>query len=570
MRSFIVTDAQAGRLPVWALVGLCALYILPGLIGRGPWDRADAEGFGLALTLLRGYGIDWLMPNVFGAPLPIEGPLSSWLGAAIGFFAQPIFGESLGIRLSVAVALATTFALTWKAAHIFAGRPGMQPADPFGASASRHDYARAVADAALLISMACCGLIARAHETTAEVVQMLWIAGFIWGAAVALQRPIRGGLMIGITLAASLLTRGLPAALMLILALLLITSLVPRCRLVARPVLSTALLSALALSALWPMTLANHSAEGQRYLQAWLHWNLGELGLASPGSIAWLLRTLPWYVWPAWPIAIWAVWRWRSRWDEPAVAIPLILSASVLLAALLAPRATESNLLPLVLPLSLLAAYGLPTVSRAFASLLDWIAVTTFTLFGFVLWAYWLAYLAGFPPKMAGSIARLVPEHTASAHPLQWLLGIAATLGWVWLVRWRITRQPRALWRPMVLSCCGLVLTWFLLMSLWLPAVESRKSFQSVASGVARALAADPSFNRSTCVQATDISLAQRTSLVWFGKVQFGAPEQTCPWLLSRHMGRTPPAALAGWELVWTGHRPHEPEQQIALWRRRG
>jgi hypothetical protein len=122
----------------------------------------------------------------------------------------------------------------------------------------------------------------------------------------------------------------------------------------------------------------------------------------------------------------------------------------------------------------------------------------------------------------------------------------------------------------MVLSCCGLVLTWFLLMSLWLPAVESRKSFQSVASGVASALAADPSFNRSACVQAPDISLAQRTSLVWFGKLQFGTPGQTCPWLLSRHMGRTPPAAIAGWELVWTGHRPHEPEQQIALWRRRG
>jgi 4-amino-4-deoxy-L-arabinose transferase-like glycosyltransferase len=570
MRSFIVTNAQAGRLPAWALIGLCALYILPGLIGRGPWDRADAEGFGLALTLLRGHGIDWLMPNVFGAPLPIEGPLSSWLGAAFGFFALPILGEALGIRLSVAVTLAATFALTWKSTHIFASRPAMQPADPFGASASRHDYARAVADAALLISMACCGLIARAHETTAEVVQMLWIAGFIWGASIALRRPIRGGLVIGATLAASLLTRGLPAALMLTLALLLITSLVPRCRLVVRPILATALLSALALSLPWPMALANHSAEGQRYLQAWLDWNLGEFGLASPGSIVWLLRTLPWYVWPAWPIAIWAVWRWRSRWDEPAVAIPLVLAASVLLAALLAPRATESNLLPLVLPLSLLAAYGLPTVSRAAASLLDWIAVTTFTLFGFVLWAYWLAYLSGVPPKMAGSVARLVPEYAASAHALQWLLGVAATLGWLWLVRWRVARQPRALWRPMVLSCCGLVLTWFLLMSLWLPAVESRKSFQSVASGVASALAADPSFNRSACVQAPDISLAQRTSLVWFGKLQFGTPGQICPWLLSRHMGRTPPAAIAGWELVWTGHRPHEPEQQIALWRRRG
>jgi 4-amino-4-deoxy-L-arabinose transferase-like glycosyltransferase len=427
-----------------------------------------------------------------------------------------------------------------------------------------------VADTALFITMACCGLIARAHETTAEVLQLLWIAGFIWGASLSLQRPIRGGLVIGVAIAASLLTRGIPTALMLVLSLILIAGLVPQCRLVAKPMLAAALLTALALACPWPLALASHGITGQHYLQAWLAWNLTESGLAGPASIAWLLRTLPWYVWPAWPIAIWAVWRWRSRWDEASVAIPLILSVSVLLAALLTPRATESNLLMLVLPLSLLAAYGLPTASRGAASLLDWIAVTTFTLFGFVLWAYWLAHLAGVPPKMAGSIARLVPEHTANANILQWLLGVAATLGWLWLVRWRITRQPRALWRPMVLSCCGLVLTWFLLMSLWLPAVESRKSFQSVASGVAKALAAEPSFSSQSCVQAPDISPAQRTSLVWFGNVRFGAQGQTCPWLLSRHAGRNPPAAIAGWELVWTGHRAHEPEQQIALWRKRG
>ena len=34
-------------LPRWALIALCLLYILPGLIARDPWKNVDAASFGI-------------------------------------------------------------------------------------------------------------------------------------------------------------------------------------------------------------------------------------------------------------------------------------------------------------------------------------------------------------------------------------------------------------------------------------------------------------------------------------------------------------------------------------------
>ncbi len=86
MRHFIVTDQQAGKLPRWALLLLCGLYVFPGLIGREPWRTGDAQGFATALTMLRGTWQDWLIPNIAGQVLNNEGPLAYALLAGLNKF----------------------------------------------------------------------------------------------------------------------------------------------------------------------------------------------------------------------------------------------------------------------------------------------------------------------------------------------------------------------------------------------------------------------------------------------------------------------------------------------------
>ncbi|MGW6228605.1 hypothetical protein ACWFQT_15950, partial [Cellulosimicrobium cellulans] len=37
------------------------------------------------------------------------------------------------------------------------------------------------------------------------------------------------------------------------------------------------------------------------------------------------LRDLPWYLWPTWPLALVAIWRWRAWIYAPHIWLPLML-----------------------------------------------------------------------------------------------------------------------------------------------------------------------------------------------------------------------------------------------------
>ena len=73
VRPYLVTSADAARLPRWIPLLFCAVYVLAGLFGRDPWRTDDAIGFGIAHTMATGNSIDWLLPNVQGQLVPDEG-----------------------------------------------------------------------------------------------------------------------------------------------------------------------------------------------------------------------------------------------------------------------------------------------------------------------------------------------------------------------------------------------------------------------------------------------------------------------------------------------------------------
>jgi len=62
VRPYLVTSADAARLPRWIPLLFCAVYVLAGLFGRDPWRTDDAIGFGIAHTMATGNSIDWLPP----------------------------------------------------------------------------------------------------------------------------------------------------------------------------------------------------------------------------------------------------------------------------------------------------------------------------------------------------------------------------------------------------------------------------------------------------------------------------------------------------------------------------
>lgn len=567
MKPFTVTSLQAAKMPRWLLLLLCALYVVPGLIGRDPWRFADAAGFGVAWTMsIAPNGLsDWLAPNVLGEPLAQGGPMSAWLGA-LAMRVLPFVRPDLVVRW-VAIAWAALMLLcVWWATWLLARRPGVQPADPFGASASTTDFGRAVADSALLITLATFGLLARLHETTIEAAQVVWIGVFLFGCARALESPRSGGAIAGLAIGLSVLTRGLPVAAALVLAAVALVWQVGAYRLVARPVLIWMTALALAVALPWTLALGHIGAEGLSWRDAWLDWNALMVSGPSLASGRFALENMIWFFWPAWPIAGWAIWRWRERSLEPALALPAITAMTLLVAAMLAPVGSEAGLLPIVPPLAMLAALGLPTIRRGLTSLIDWFAVMTFTLIGLALWLYWIAFQTGSPAPMAYSVQRLLLGFAPVVDPLEVMLGAAATVAWLTLVAWRISRKPRALWRSVVLSAGGVVLGWLLLMTLWLPGGNYRSTYRDVAQQAGVVVS-----SRHRCVQTLGLDAAQRATFAYFGKLRLDDKRTDCEWLLVAD--RTDrPISVDGepdqWRSAWRGQRPVDRRERFRLLRR--
>ena len=573
MRPFIVTALEAGKLPRWGLYLLCLLYVLPGFIGRDPWRTDDAAGFGISLSMARGDLADWLMPNIAGEAIPAQGPLPHWIAGAFAWLGQPWtpdgwFTEHAMVRLATALLLAAGLALIWHASFALARRPGVQPSDPFGASADSTDFGRAIADSVLLVTMATFGLITRMHETTGNVAQFAWVAAFLFGCARAPDRPQSGGAIAGAAIAATLMSNGLPLALAM-LAVMTGLPLVSRpYRLVAARMLAPGLAVALAGMLAWPLALATASPVTAGHLEQWLAAQAGAM-TGFGDSAAYLARTAPWFYWPAWPVAAWATWRWRARLGEPALALPGLAVLAFTVQALAAREGTESLLLPACAPMALLAGVGLPTLRRGIVNLIDWFAVTSFTIFGIAIWAWWIALMTGVPPRMAYRAAQIAPGFEPSWIIVEIVLGGLATLAWLALVRWRIARRPRMIWRAMALSSGGLVLAWFLLMTLWLPVFNERNTYRDLALGLADTLSSAPAH----CVATRGLGPAQRASFMYFASPRFVVEADDaagCGWLLIQDNGEFDPVLLAprpGLAPVWQGQRRPNRAERFLLFR---
>jgi 4-amino-4-deoxy-L-arabinose transferase-like glycosyltransferase len=572
MNAFIVTARQAARMPRSLLLSVCILYALPGLLGRDPWRLADAAGFGMAWNFsLQPWGPGWLIPAVAGQTTADQGPLPFWLAAG-AMKLLPGLHADLVIRLVACAGLLLMMAALWYGLWALARRPRVQPADPFGASASPTDFGRSVADSGLLILLACVGLIARAHETTADAAQVVWTALFLFACARALERPGSGGLLCGAMIAASLLTRGLAPAAALTTTLILLPVLSRGWRLVWRPFLGTALSASLLFGLAWPAALLSSGPQSVAHLSAWWTACLSpfELFLQSPvqTSADWL-RTLPWFLWPAWPIALGTLWQWRHRWDQPAIVLPALTLATLGLGSLLAPTPNEAGLLALGPPAAMLAAFGLSTLKRSLGALIDWFAVMSFSLFGAALWLYWIAMQTGWPPRMASSVQRAVPGYLPGPPGIELLIALVVTVAWMALVAWRLARRPSAIWRPVALSSGGLVLTWVLLMTLWLPAANHRNSYREVALQAAAQVAQAPG-----CVHTSGVDLAQRTALAYHGGLLLETDRtRRCPWHLNAVRGGAsprlaPPDDASRWALRWQGSRAGDRRERFTLMQR--
>ena len=535
----------------WAIA---ALYSLLGLAGHDPWKQDDAIGFGIAWSMANGGLIEWLIPNVAGRMVPEEGPLAFWLAALLIKLLGGWLYAPDAARLSAGV---------WTMLSIYAVY-----------RAARAQFGEADARLAVLALLACLGLLARTHETAAEPALVAASALLLWAlaAASAIQSApaprdaFRLAVAIGGAIGMAALARGLPAALVLCAAVAALAVFDAAWRTPHRLlVLGGALVFALFLFALWTrMLIAYGGKDGALFVSYYADWSRAQFGVPAFSGMRYTAKTLAWFVFPVWPVALWWLARQPKRFLGDAEPRRLHLPALALGVATLASlgwtaSATEAHLLPLIPAAAVFAAPACARLTRGMAAAIDWFGRITFTAAAALIWLGYCALQLDWPPRIAANFARLQPGFHGGFALLPFLIAVAATLAWIFVC----ARSDRTPLRAITHWCYGVLLNWLLLMTLLLPWIDYGKSYRSVAIGLKGALGA--TLADTTCLEARAVGLAERAALHYFLDLPFGT---RCAWILQQGHPSDPRNSPPGTRLVWEGMRPGDRNERFRLYQR--
>jgi hypothetical protein len=567
----IVPQSAVRRLPRVALWLFCAAYVLPGLFGREPWKGNEFTAFGHMLALAEGAS-DWFNPSVWGQAPELDALLPYWLGAWAIQIAPSWLPAGLAARIPFACLLGLTLASTWHGVYYLALSPQAQPVPfAFGGEAKPKDYARTMADGAVLALIACLGLSLLSHEASPILTQLAFVSCAFYGVAALPYHPRYSfsALVIGLL---GLCLSGAPsfAVLMAIgsgfLCLLDRQSTTPQ---TGRQ------------HALWLLLMGLTVAGIATALDVW-QWRL--MALHNDWQ-EWrsLLRLVAWFTWPAWPLAIWTLWRWRRQWTSlhwsRHLVLPMWFTALTVITAMVT-RSSEQTLLLALPSFATLAAFALPTLRRSVAALIDWFTLLFFSGCAFIIWVIWIAMQTGWPAQPAANVERLFPGFQPSFGWVAFIVALAATGVWIWLVMWRTAKHRQALWKSMVLPAGGAALCWLLLLTLWLPLLDFARSYKPWVQQIQEVMVKQEAREaQASCLLSYGLDVGQMTAFHYHGgfdikPIQITPAEQqsACPWLLVDNDLRPELAnvvRLNEWTRVRTIRRPSDNNEDVTLYHRR-
>ncbi len=529
---------------VWWVIILCVVWVVPGLVGHDPWKADEPYTFGLVNHILRTG--DWVVPTLAGEPFLEKPPLFFITAAGFARLFSPL------IPLYDAARLAAGFYSL--VALLFAGLSG------------RELFGRGRGRIAVLLVMGSIGLQSTAHKLITDTALFAGFSVALYGLALSRRRHLAGGFLLGTGTGIGFMAKGLLAPGLLgltALALPLAAREWRNCRYAAT--LAIALAAVVPWFVAWPYALY---LKAPQLFDEWLWVQnfgrfLGHNNLGPKNNPGFYLYTLPWFAWPALPLAILAIKKERP-WHRSGSPLFLPLMAFVVMLAVLSLSCDARSLyaLPMILPLALLAVRGEELLDGRLARWLNGTAVAIPAVAVLLLWCGWLAMTTGVPAVVSGAILRRHP-HDPVVRPLLVIAALLYTVGWggaVWRYR-RIGHRFSVTWGA------GMIAAWGVAMTLWLPWQDAGRSYRGVAASLARVI------SPHTCISSRGFGESERAMFEYLAgivtqRVEVGPPVG-CTFHLDQLKNEPrdiPPAA--GWEKVWEGGRPGNDNERFVLWRR--
>lgn len=521
------------------LLVLCAIWILFGLTGHAPWKPLESTSITIVKGILDGGSL--IAPLAAGESSLDTPPLYYLTAAASAKILSPFFSMHDGARLINAVWMTIVL--------LMVGMTG------------RELWTRGVGRHATFIMIGSIGLLVNAHSLNAEVAALASAATGFYALALSKRRPWRASALLGAALGIGFLSDGLIIPLTLVSSSLLLALLFKPWRTLSfGKVFISAILLALPIAGSW---LALLYIQYPAIFSQWVDCNVHGFNMRNH---LYFLRILLWYAWPALPLALWGLWRNRDYLlTKPKFQLMLVFFICCLFFLGSSAQNKDINAMPLLLPLVALGAGSVEHLKRGAASALNWFGITVFGLIGFLIWLGWLAMMTGYPAKIKERMQFLSGSTSAD---FQWLMLLPAILVTaIWLFTCIRAKQGN---RSTVTNwAVGITFGWGLLMSLWLPWIDSAKSYESVFTSIYNKLPPD-----TKCVNSLGAGQSQRMLFSYYTNINLKPVENAeslgCNYYLiqdERGVAKMQPGDE--WELIWRGKRVADRKESFRLFQRR-
>lgn len=517
------------------LLALCAIWLCMGLVGHAPWKPNESQSVSVIQDILnQGH---FLAPMAASQGALEDPPLYYWSAAALAKILAPLVSTHNAARIITGIWMAITL--------LIVGMTG------------RELWGRGIGRQTTFVFMGSIGLIISAHTLTPAVAALTAVAMGFYALALARRRPFRASILLGTGIGIGFLSAGLLAPLIISLSALCLPALFKHWRSKSYAlVLALATIAATPWLIIWPVLYWNFSPVS---FIAWWSYSIEQF---SGHHHLYFLRIIGWYAWPALPLALWGLWRYRQQLlTKPKFQLILTFFSVTLLMIGFGADDREIYALPLLLPLTALAGGSVETLKRGAASALNWFGLMLFGLLGFVVWLGWFAMMTGSPSRLQARMQFLSGSPAADFNIFAFILAVGITLVWLFAI-FRSQHTNRS---SVTNWAIGMTMTWTLLMALWLPWINAAKSYSPVMKGLESALP-----ESYACINSRDVGEGQRDLLHYYTGI-VALPLETVQrldcdlYLIQDTKGEAKVEPGQDWELIWQGKRVSERRESFRL-----
>ena len=524
------TDRRVERA---AIIAVVLVYVVVGLIGHDPWKQD--ETYATSIIHHMDQTEDWVVPQSAGRPFMEKPPLYFLVAEETVdvFDWLPLHDAA---RLSNVLWMFMVIACIAVAGRI--AWPEAPNADI----------------GAVLALISSLGLVVHAHTLLVDVALVAGFALGLLGALLVLRRPMLGGMLFGTGAGVAFLAKGLLGPGCLAASMLFLVVLFERWR--SRSVakgMAVAVVAMLPWLVVWPLALHDRSPA---LFDEWL-WqqNVGRfLGYAHLGAAPepwYYFRTAPAFTFPVVLFAAWTVWtRRRTLLGDAPLQLCVVAAATIFATLSVAGSMRALYLLPLLVPLALLAGAGVETLPPSWQRRSAAAAYGVYSALAMALWLLYLAIAGDAIPEWLATEGIVPRGSVAQPEALSVMAAVLVSLAWLANSRWT-TGRLLALrnW------AFGLSLVWVLVATLHMPWINEAKSYRAMFEEMKQQLP-----TKFDCVKSYRLGESEAAMLEYEGGITTvraeDHPDAQCQlfWLQGGSLS-VMPSSLRGWRLVWSGHR---------------